>query len=470
MESLHTPSGLSRRRLLAGLGLGTAGALLAAACGGAAAPAMEGAAEEAEAPKAEEETKMAEEAAPVQFLHWWISRIDPGGLVPWALEEFTNRTGIPVEDVGRDPIEPVRQHFRTTIAAGTPVDVAFNSIIWARDHWDLGILMDYTPYLSQYPNIGDGQYFAASDQFRQAEGATFGIPVMGPESQSIVINGQLLIDAGLDENGGDINNWSDLVNAARAMTKKDGNNIAVSGFLLPDHVGLARWAAWVLTTGTGAYDAEQFTAQYNTEEARDTMQFLHDLWNKEEISAKSPDGGTVTDPKPHELLQANQAGMHLDISSTPTLRYFSMPRDFKYWQIGYPSSGGPNGQFATASWMNPVVTPLGAGNPDGAVEFISWFCGLEVAVKKIAVNKAVSPRLDFFAHEAWTQGYADLPVLKTREDLANLPGAYPFRRFLKQRESVQPLLIEAYRGNLDIGTALAEADRLANQILNEPAV
>ena len=469
MESLHTPSGLSRRRLLAGLGLGTAGALLAAACGGAAAPAMEDAAEEAEAPKAEEEMKKAEEAPPVQFLHWWIHRIDPGGLVPWALEEFTNRTGIPVEDVGRDPIEPLRQHFRTTIAAGTPVDVAFNSIIWARDHWDLGLLMDYGPYLTQYPHIQDDQYFEASNQFRQAEGATFGIPVMGPESQSIVVNGQLLIDIGLDENGGDIQNWSDLVSAARAMTKKDGNNIAVSGFLLPDNVALARWAAWVLTTGTGAYDAEQFKAQYNTEEARDTMQFLFDLWNREEVSAKSPDGGTLTDPRHHELLQANQAGMHYDISSTPTLRYFHMARDFKYWQIGFPASGGDGGQFATASWMNPVVTPLGAGNPDGAVEFINWFCGLEVALHKIEVNKAVSPRLDLFAHEAWTAGVADLPVLQTREDLANLPGVYPFRRFLKQNAEVKPILNDAYQGKIEIASALAQADELANQILNEPA-
>ena len=88
MDSLRTPIGISRRSLLAGIGLGTAGALLAAACGGAAAPAMEEAKAE-EAPKAEEEMKKAEEAPPVQFLHWWISRIDPGGLVPWALEEFT---------------------------------------------------------------------------------------------------------------------------------------------------------------------------------------------------------------------------------------------------------------------------------------------------------------------------------------------------------------------------------------------
>ena len=163
MDSLDERKGLSRRSLLAGIGLGTAGALLAAACGGAAAPAMEDAAEEAEAPKAEEEMKQAEEAPAVQFLHWWIPRIDQNGFTPWALEEFTKRTGIPVEDVGRDPIEPVRQHFRTTIAAGTPVDVSFNSIIWARDHWDLGILMDYTPYLTQYPELaGQIQFFDAS--------------------------------------------------------------------------------------------------------------------------------------------------------------------------------------------------------------------------------------------------------------------------------------------------------------------
>jgi ABC-type glycerol-3-phosphate transport system substrate-binding protein len=468
MDSLDERKGLSRRSLLAGIGLGTAGALLAAACGGAAAPVMEEVAKAEEAPKAEEEMKKAEEAPPVQFLHWWIPRIDQNGFTPWALEEFTNRTGIPVEDVGRDPIEPVRQHFRTTIAAGTPVDVSFNSIIWARDHWDLGILMDYTPYLTQYPELQEDKFFEASHQFRQAEGATFGIPVMGPESTSIVVNGQLLLDAGLDENGGDINNWSDLVSVARAMTKKEGNQISVSGFLLGAGVGgLSRWAGWVLTTGTGAYDAEQFKAQYNTEQARDTMQFLHDLWNKEEISAKTPDGGSV--PDHYKLLQANQAGMHYDISSTPTLRYFEVPRDFKYWQMGFPSSGGDGGQFATASWMNPVVTPLGAGNPDGAVEFISWFCGLDVGLHKLDVNKAVSPRLDLFASEAWTAGYAELPVLKTREDLANLPGAYPFRRFLKQNAEVRPLLNDAYLGKLDIGTALAEADRLANQILNEPA-
>ena len=67
MDSLRTPIGISRRSLLAGIGLGTAGALLAAACGGAAAPAMEEGAKAEEAPKAEEEMKVAEEAPPVQF-------------------------------------------------------------------------------------------------------------------------------------------------------------------------------------------------------------------------------------------------------------------------------------------------------------------------------------------------------------------------------------------------------------------
>ena len=247
MESLDERKGLSRRNLLAGIGLGAAGAFLAAACGGTAAPAMEEQAEEAEAPKAEEEMKQAEEATPVQFLHWWIPALTRMVLRPGPWKSLQIAPGIPVEDVGRDPIEPVRQHFRTTIAAGTPVDVSFNSIIWARDHWDLGILMDYTPYLTQYPELQDDKFFEASHQFRQAEGATFGIPVMGPESTSIVVNGQLLLDAGLDENGGDINNWSGLVEAARAMTKKEGNDVSVSGFLLPNGVGgLSRWQAGCL--------------------------------------------------------------------------------------------------------------------------------------------------------------------------------------------------------------------------------
>jgi ABC-type glycerol-3-phosphate transport system substrate-binding protein len=468
MESSEERKGLSRRSLLAGLGLGTAGVFLAAACGGTATPVMEDKAEGAEAPKAEEEMKQAEEASPVQFLHWWIQRVDPGGLTPWALEEFTNRTGIPVEEVAKDPIEPLRQHFRTTIAAGTPVDVAFNSIIWARDHWDLGLLMDYEPYLSQYPHIQDDQYFEASNQFRKTEGATFGIPVMGPQSQSIVVNGQLLIDIGLDENGGDINNWDDLTAAARAMTKKDGDNFNVSGFLLPDNVHLARWAGWMLTTGTGAYDAEQYKAFYNTEQARDTMQFLFNLWNREDVSAKSPEGGTLTDPPHHALLQANQAGMHYDHTSAPKNRYFEVPRDFKYWLMGYPSHPD-GGQFATASWMNPVVTPVGAGNPDGAVEFINWFCGLEVALRKLEVNKDASPRLDLFAHEAWTAGVADHPVLQTQEDIAKLPGVYPYRRYLKQNAEVKPILNDAYQGKIEIASALAQADERANQILNEPA-
>ena len=202
------------------------------------------------------------------------------------------------------------------------------------------------------------------------------------------------------------------------MTKKEGNQVTVSGFLQPESVALARWAAWVLTTGTGAYDAEQFKAQYNTEQARDTMQFLHDLWNKEEISAKTPEGGSV--PDHYKLLQANQAGMHYDISSTPTLRYFRSAARLQVLADRFPASGGDGGQYATASWMNPVVTPLGAGNPDGAVEFISWFCGLDVGLHKLDVNKAVSPRLDLFASEAWTAGYAELPGAQDARGLGQL--------------------------------------------------
>ena len=131
---------LNRRRFLQLTGV-TAGALAVAACAAPAAPSApaEGG---AEAPSADGLT--------LRYRSWHSPAASQGDTTwyDWLTENYTDAT-IEYEFVpfGAEYIQKVL----ADSAAGTPPDLLHSSIIWAREFYDRGVLLDLDDYINDVP-------------------------------------------------------------------------------------------------------------------------------------------------------------------------------------------------------------------------------------------------------------------------------------------------------------------------------
>ncbi len=386
---------------------------------------------------------------------------DDPAYMAWAFDEFKKRTGVTVTAIEAKPVTDTHDKFVTGVLGGDPPDAAFTSVVFGRDMYDQGLLADLDTYIAQAPDVQDDKFFAASKQFRQTRGHTFGIPVMGPESLCLGINQDLFQQGGFDAQGKDVKTWDDLARVGQKLTKTGGDGkVTVAGVATPSGADLASFTAWVETTGRSLYDAEQNTAYFNTPEAVSAMQFLVDLASKDNVNA--PLSQKVR-PVGEAALAGGTAAMEFDETAMGAFTTITNAKNLKWWMIPYPQ--GPTGKGpATATWINFTVLPKNGKNTADAFQFLRFFCGPDTAVKKLEMLKAVAPRLDLYDTPQWKSVVQSLGPQQMIPEIAKLPGVYPYHHNADQGKQIVPLLQQAYTGQTAVKPALDEAQRLADQI------
>jgi multiple sugar transport system substrate-binding protein len=399
----------------------------------------------------------------LNFLHWWtvaVSANDPAYMA-WAFAEFKKRSGITVNPIEAKPVGDTYTKFVAGVMAGDPPDVSFTSVVYGRDMYDQGLVAELDSYIAKAPDVQDDQYFAASKQFRQARGHTFGIPVMGPESLCLGINQDLFRAASLDPQGADIKTWDDLVRVAQKLTKTGADGkVTVSGLAMPNSMDLATFTGFVESTGHPLYDAEQNAAYFNAPETVAALQYLTDLANKHNVSPplsqQDRAGGEAA-------LVAGTAAMEFDESAMGAFATITKATNLKWWMVPYPQAPTGKGP-ATVTWINFTVMPKNGKHPAEAFEFLRFFCGPDAALKKLEMLNAVAPRLDLYTTPQWAGVVKALPAQQMIPEIAKLPGVYPYHHNADQGKQVVPLLAKAYQGQMDVKSALDEAQRLADTI------
>ena len=397
------------------------------------------------------------------FLHWWTGSLgtDYTDYMNWAFAEYKNRTGVTVTGIEAKPVTDTNQKFVAGVAANEPPDAAFTSIVYGRDMYDTGLLADLDAMIGQAPDVQDDKFFEASKQFRQTRGHTFGIPVMGPESLCFGINQDLFQAAGFDVKGGDLKTWDDLVHVGQKLTKTGANGtVSVAGIGTPGGMDIATFTAWVETTGHSLYDAEQDTPYFDAPETVAALQFLVDLANKDNVSAPV----TAKDrPTGEAALAAGTAAMEFDETAMGHFPTIVKATGLKWWMVPYPKA--PTGKSAaTATWINFTVLPHNGKQNADAFQFLRFFCGLDAAVKRVEMLESASPRLDFYNSPQWQASIKELPPQVMINQIASLPGVYPYHHNADQGKQIVPLLTDAYTGKTDVKTALSQAQRLATAI------
>ena len=232
---------VSRRdflRLSAVTALSGIGASALAAC----APAPESSGDMAgEAPAAAQQT--------ITYWDWWGPAANETSKalfdrLPVALGESNPELELNYQNV---PFGEYFVKFLAAHAADDAPDVMHSSVYWARDIYDKGALLDLTPSIDVTPDLAPDNFLDGALLQATKGPAQYGVLGEGPDSSQIFFNTDLFEEAGVTTDPDEIAQWgwADFTEAAKELTKRDGDEVVQSGFLVatPTAATLSIWAS-----------------------------------------------------------------------------------------------------------------------------------------------------------------------------------------------------------------------------------
>ncbi len=441
---------LNRRRFLQLTGV-TAGALAVAACavpGAPSAPAEGG----AEAPAADGLT--------LRYRSWHSPAASQGDTAwyDWLTENYTDAT-IEYEFVpfGAEYIQKVL----ADSAAETPPDLLHSSIVWAREFYDRGVLLDLDDYISDVPELAEDQFYGeATSAYRSKDGKFYGVPWEGPDSSIIAINSTLFEEAGYDPQGADIKTWDDFVAAAQALTKRDGDEITQAGYLAQSNRSIETFNSWLVSNG-GAMSDESFSAAtFNNEQGLQVLQLQLALLNEHKVSFPiSPDRQDQ-----QLFVQGKAAMIHAGTWSTTTLDD-QKPEGFEYWYMIFPQGPGGQGKAGT-TWSNMFVLPKATANPDAAWALMKYCTTPPVVLTRFELSTRTTPHKAIFETDTWNEVLQRAPQRAVTIPAAEAGGIYPFFPFYTEaNDAIGIELEQVMTGGKDPQEALNEAERKVNEVI-----
>ncbi len=443
-------SGFSRRQFLKFSGLTVGAAVLAACAAPVAAPQPAGT--EGEAAAGEKPT--------LRYRSWHAPGQSEGDAAwyDWLTENYTDAT-IEYEFVpfGAEYIQKVL----ADSAAGTPPELLHSSIIWAREFYDRGVLLDLDDYLATAPELAPDQFYGdATNRYRSKEGKFYGVPWEGPDSGIIAVNSKMLAEVGLDPKGESLKTWDDFVEAAVALTKREGDEVTQAGFLLPSHRYIEHFNSWLVSNG-GAMSNELFTEPtFNNEQGKQVMDMQVALLNEHKVSFP------ISPERQDEqlFLQGKAAMIHAGTWSTTTL-LDQMPEGFEFWYIIYPQ--GPQGTgTAGTTWSNMFVLPKETEVADAAWDLMRFCTTPPTVITRFELSTRTTPLKAVFESEAWAQVLERAPQRAMTPPAAEAGGVYPFFPFFTEaNDAVGIELEQVMTAGKDVAEALNEAERKVNEVI-----
>ncbi len=441
---------LNRRRFLQLTGV-TAGALAVAACAAPSAPSApaEGG---AEAPAADGLT--------LRYRSWHSPAASQGDTAwyDWLTENYTDAT-IEYEFVpfGAEYIQKVL----ADSAAGTPPDLLHSSIVWAREFYDRGVLLDLDDYISDVPDLAADQFYGeATSAYRSKDGKFYGVPWEGPDSSIIAINSTLFAEAGYDPQGADIETWDDFVAAAQALTKREGDEITQAGYLAQSNRSIETFNSWLVSNGGAMSDDSFSAATFNNEQGLQVLQLQLALLNEHKVSFPiSPDRQDQ-----QLFVQGKAAMIHAGTWSTTTLDD-QKPEGFEYWYMILPQGPGGQGKAGT-TWSNMFVLPKATANPDAAWALMEYCTTPPVVLTRFELSTRTTPHKAIFETETWNEVLQRAPQRAATIPAAEAGGVYPFFPFFTEaNDAIGIELEQVMTGSKDPQEALNEAERKVNEVI-----
>lgn len=449
---MNEQNALNRRQFLKFAGL-TLGATALAAC---AAPAAPGA---APAESAAEEGAAAE-GVTLRYRTWHAPAASEGDAAwyEWLDENYTDATiELEVAPWGAEYIQKVL----ADAAAGTPPDLLHSSIIWAREFYDRGVLLDLDDYLADVPELAPDQFYGeATTAYRSKDGKFYGVPWEGPDAEILAVNSTLLEAAGFDPQGADIKTWDDLVEVALATTVRDGDEVTQAGYLAPNMREIQFFNSLLVSNGGAMHDEGITQATFNNEQGLQVLEMQLAMMNEHKVSFPiSPER------QDDQLFMQGKVAM-LHSGTWATAQYQDQKaEEFKYWFIIIPQGPAGNGKAGT-TWSNMFVLPKGTPSPDAAWDLMKYCTTPPVVITRFEISTRTTPHKAIFESEKWAEVLKEVPQKAVMIDAAEAGGVYPFFPFFTEaNDAIGIELEQVVSGGKDPQEALNEAERKVNEVI-----
>ncbi|OJX96886.1 MAG: ABC transporter substrate-binding protein [Micrococcales bacterium 73-15] len=339
------------------------------------------------------------------------------------------------------PQELVEEKLLTAVAGGSVPDI----VLWDRYQTSLYAQTNALAPIDDFIESSDvdlDQFYEQALSEMIVDGETYGLPLL-VDNRSLFYATDALAEAGLEPP----TTWDELRSVAEALTIRSGNRLERSGFALNDP-GL--FNVWLTQAGGSMYTEDGSATAFNGPEGLEVLDFWSSLLDAgvyevgfgEGVDAFAEGIVTMKYDGPWALADLDAADVEYGIVPPPT---------------------GPGGQGAGMGGFGLVI-PNGAKNAEGAWEFMKWWTtqpenGVEFAKISgwIPANIEAANDPYFTENESYAAFIETMSFAKVR---SRTPGASDV-----EGKALIPALERFLSGEIDAETALADAQRLGDQIL-----
>jgi multiple sugar transport system substrate-binding protein len=405
------------------------------------------------------------------FWDWWSPVGSPSltRWFNWVKKTFEKENpGIKVKYQFLPFGDPYLQKVQASVASGNPPDVFHCSVAWGRDLWDRHVLYKLNDLIAATPELQPKNFFPTASITDSANGAIFGVPMEGPDSDIIMMNVDLIakelgwpaktpqdIWAWPDK----VQTWDDFTKLAVRLTKRSGNTIKQAGFNVPDLGDLAWFAGLLKSNGSHFYKPDFSGVNLNTPQALQAAQWMLDLQYRYKVS--QPPNAQRNDEA--ELLSGRVA-MISDGTWSPSYIHDSNP---KFRMMMMPIPRGPRGKTkGTVTWNNMVCIARNAKNPELSWKFVRFISAESTQLKRLQILERYAPLRHFFQTPQWKAETLKDPALAGVPVAAALGDTYPFFHSSELFNKAGAAMSQISLRKVSPQAGLANAQKIADGILS----
>ncbi|MCJ7736051.1 MAG: extracellular solute-binding protein, partial [Anaerolineae bacterium] len=343
-------------------------------------------------------------------------------------------------------------------AAGTPPDLLHSSIIWARDFYDRGILLDLDDYIAPVAELAPDRFYGdATNEYRSKDGKYYGVPWEGPDSAIYAINLNLADEAGIDP--AEIKTWADFDAACEAMTVFDGDEMVQAGTLIGSHRYIEQFNS-LLTANGGVMANEDFTEPtFNSDKGVEVMDRDLDLLAKYSFPI-SPERQDT------QLFFQGQVGIVGAGTWSTTNFTDTSPEGFRYEFFVHPQGSQGDGVHAGTTWSNTFVVPKKIESPDAAFELLKYCTTPPIVITRFEFSTRTTPHKSIFESAKWDEVLEAYPQKWITIPAAQAGSTYPFYPFFTEaNDAIGVELEKVMMGELTSEEGLEAADVAVRDVI-----
>lgn len=318
------------------------------------------------------------------YYNWGPSSIEYFKRMAAAFEQSHPGTKI---QLTLPPTDQYATKLKVLLATGKGPDIITTTDLTLRLFKE-GRLLDLTDRLQQNPMFFDPNAFIQGgwDIYRFGTDRIYGI-YSGADTLLLYYNKTLFDKAGISYPTSDWT-WDNFVEAAKALTIREGDRVTQWGTVLGSFDAYWGWANLVWMEGGDIIDSRPFYTKLtlNNEPVIKVLRFLHDLVYTHQVAPTPSQAQSVAE---QGGFQSGKVAMVVDggwsIQSWKDVTSFA-------WDIEMLPKGSAG--FVGEFWPGtPFQINAATENPDLAWEYVSWFSGSKEAQELIAKELIQVPAL-----------------------------------------------------------------------------